>query len=218
MSPSEGYEVMEGLFRGRKSRAMFRALRQRERKKKAVQVILRVVRGKLERNRFAEAVEAKRVSGAARVLQVQYTLHCDPCRKKYSRGLLPSDRTCRRTQQRVYNAAENIGFASFPVEQGGNIWCWGDENGGNFTKGMNRYVYEVYHKTAINASATESNPWIILLTGDLARVSLRGKGITMCGVKEADPRLPSQLLTGKTMNQSKNLYTSAVAGYTDENK
>ena len=24
--------------------------------------------------------------------------HCDPCRKKYSRGLLPSDRTCRRVQ------------------------------------------------------------------------------------------------------------------------
>ncbi len=40
----------------------------------------------------------------------------------------------------------------------------------------------------------------------------------MCGVKEADPRLASQKLTGKTMNQSKNLYTPAVAGYTDEKK
>jgi hypothetical protein len=37
----------------------------------------------------------------------------------------------------------------------------------------------------------------------------------MCGVKETDPRLPSQFLTGKTMNQSKKLYTPAVAGYTD---
>jgi hypothetical protein len=140
--------------------------------------------------------------------------YCDPCRKKYSRGLLPpSDRTCRRIiQQRVYSAAEKIEFASFPVEQEGNIWCWGDENGDNFTKGVNCYVYEVYQKTAMNASVTESNPWIIPLTGDLARVSLRGKGIPMCGVKEADPHLPSQFLTGKTMNQSKNLYTLAVAG------
>ena len=83
---------------------------------------------------------------------------------------------------------------------------------------MNRYIYEVYQKTAMNSLVTKNNPWIIPLTGDLARVSLRGKGITMCGVKEADPRLPSQLLTGKTMNHSKNLYTPAVAGYTDEKK
>jgi hypothetical protein len=51
--------------------------------------------------------------------------HCDPCRTKYSRGLLPSDRTCRRVQQLVYNAAERLGFVSFPSEQEGNIWCWG---------------------------------------------------------------------------------------------
>jgi hypothetical protein len=144
--------------------------------------------------------------------------HCDPSRKKYARGLLPSDRTCRRVQQRVYNAAEQMGYVSFPPEHEGNIWCWGDEHEGNFRKGVNRYVNEVYFKTAMNDSVTASNPWIIPLTGDLARVSLRGKGITMCGAKEADPRLPSQVLTGKTMNQSRNLYTPAVAGYTDEKK
>ena len=142
--------------------------------------------------------------------------HCDPCRKKYSRGLLPSDRTCRRVQQRVYNLAEQLGFVSFPTEQEGNIWCWGDDAGGNFTNGVNRYVYEVYYKAALNASVTKTSHWMVPVTGDLARVNLRGKGITMCGVKEADPRLPSQILTGKTMNQSRNLYTPAVAGYTDE--
>jgi hypothetical protein len=68
------------------------------------------------------------------------------------------------------------------------------------------------YKTAANASLTKTNRWMLPLTGDLARVNLRGKGITMCGVKEADPRLPSQFLTGKTMNQSRNLYTPAVAG------
>ncbi len=52
----------------------------------------------------------------------------------------------------------------------------------------------------------------LYLAGNLARISYRGKGITMCGVKEADPRLASQKLTGETMNQSKNLYPPAVAG------
>ncbi len=38
----------------------------------------------------------------------------------------------------------------------------------------------------------------------------------MCGVKQADRRLPSQNLTGKTMNQSRHMYTPAMAGYKDE--
>jgi hypothetical protein len=83
--------------------------------------------------------------------------------------------------QRVYDEAEKLGFSSFPVEQEGNVWCWGDE-GGNFTKGVNRYVYETYFK-AHPALATAEDPWIVPVTGDLARVSFRGKSITMCGVK-----------------------------------
>jgi hypothetical protein len=41
---------------------------------------------------------------------------CDPNSKKYERTMLPSDMTCRRIMQRVYNEAQNIGFASFPSE------------------------------------------------------------------------------------------------------
>jgi hypothetical protein len=52
-------------------------------------------------------------------------------------------------------------------------------------------VYEIYYKT-FNSSVTKVNPWIVPVTGDLARVSYRGKSVTMCGPKEADPRLPSQ--------------------------
>ena len=141
---------------------------------------------------------------------------CDPKHQKYDRTMLPSDRTCRRIMQRVYDEAEKLGFSSFPVEQEGNVWCWGDESG-NFTNGVNRYVYETYFKPHPTLS-TEEAPWIIPVTGDLARVSFRGKSITMCGVKQADSRLPSQLLTGKSMNQSRNLYTPAVAGFTDEKK
>ncbi len=110
----------------------------------------------------------------------------------------------------------DLGFSSFPVEQEGNVWCWGDGEG-NFTNGMNRYVHETYYRPH-SAIATKESPWIIPLIGDLARVSFRGKSITMCGVKQADSRLPSQFLTGKTMTQSRNLYSPAVAGFTDKKK
>ena len=127
---------------------------------------------------------------------------CDLTRKKYERGLLPSDQTCRRVMQCVYNAAVQVGFSSFPVLENGNIWCWGDADG-RFTNGVNRYVYEVYCKLDPRCElAPQDDPWLVPVTGDGTRVSFRGKGITMCGVKQADARLPSQKETGKTMNQS----------------
>jgi hypothetical protein len=143
--------------------------------------------------------------------------HCAPGRTKYERGLIPSDQTCRRVMQCVYNAAVHLGFSSFPVEEGGNVWCWGDAHG-RFVNGVNRYVYEVYCKIDPECHlAPAEDPWLVPLTGDLARVSFRGKFITMCGVKQADRRLPSQRATGKTINQSRHMYTPALAGYRDEN-
>jgi hypothetical protein len=68
------------------------------------------------------------------------------------------------------------------------VWCWGDSKG-NFETGVNRYVYEIYVKARCPL-VTKDKPWIIPLTGDLARVNYRGKAITMAGPKQADPRLP----------------------------
>ena len=142
--------------------------------------------------------------------------HCDPLRKRYERGLIPSDQTCRRVMQCVYNAAVQIGFSMFPDAENGNVWCWGDRDG-RFINGVNRYVYEVYYKLDPQQQlAPAEDPWLIPLTGDLARVSFRGKQVTMCGVKQGDRRLPSQTETGKTMNQSRHMYTPALAGYKDE--
>ena len=90
----------------------------------------------------------------------------------------------------MHRGAVRHGLSSFPAEKNGNVWCWGDEEG-RFTKGVNRYVYETYYKNN-NESISKAKPWIVPVTDDLARVSYRGKGITMCGPKEADPRLPSQ--------------------------
>ncbi len=78
-------------------------------------------------------------------------------------------------------------------------------------------MYEVYSKNVPYCEkAPAHDPWLIPVTGDGTRVSYRGKAITMCGVKEADARLPSQHETGKTMNQSRRMYLPALAGYTDE--
>jgi len=139
---------------------------------------------------------------------------CETSRRKYERGLLCSSATLRRTQKQVLNLAARVGFSTFPVQDKGNVWCWGDDKG-DFTTGVNRYVYEIYVK-ARSPLVTKERPWVVPLTGDLARVSTRGKAITMCGPKQSDPRLPCQQGTGKTCNQSRNLYTPAVAGYVNE--
>jgi hypothetical protein len=139
--------------------------------------------------------------------------HCDEKRKKYERGIIPSDQTCRRVMQCVYNAAVQKGFSSFPLHENGNVWCWGDEEG-RFTNGVNRYVYEVYYNLDPECKlAPVGDPFMVPLSGDLCRVSMRGKAITMCGVKQADRRLPSQNLTGKTMNQSRHMYTYTCDGW-----
>ncbi len=49
--------------------------------------------------------------------------HCAPSRKKYEQGLIPSDQSCRRVMQCVYNAAVQLRFSSFPVQEVGNVWC-----------------------------------------------------------------------------------------------
>ena len=140
--------------------------------------------------------------------------NCQVGKKKYDRGILCSDTTLRRTQKKVLKLAESLGFSSFPCGEEGKIWCWGNEEG-DFVTAVNRYVYEVYVKERCPL-VTQKAPWIVPLTGDLARVSSRGKAITMCGPKISDPRMACQQATGKTSNQSRNMYTPAVAGFVDE--
>jgi hypothetical protein len=139
---------------------------------------------------------------------------CQEGIKKYERGILCSDTTLRRTQKRVLNLAKRLGFSSFPTEEEGKVWCWGNEHG-DFLTAVNRYVYEVYVK-ARSALVTKEKPWLVALSGDLVRVTTRGTSMTICGPKLVDPRLPCQQATGKTSNQSRCLYTPAVAGYVDE--
>jgi hypothetical protein len=145
---------------------------------------------------------------------LQSMANCESGKKKYTRGLLCSDATLRRMQKKVHKLAERLGFSSLPKEEEGNVWCWGDSKG-NFETAVNRYVYEIYVKARCDL-VTKDRPWQIALTGDLARVNFRGKAITIGGPKQVDPRLPNSEKTGKTSNQSRKMYTPAVAGYVNE--
>jgi hypothetical protein len=68
--------------------------------------------------------------------------NCESGKNKYTRGLLCSDATLRRTQKKVHKLAERLGFSSLSTEENGNVWCWGDAEG-NFQTTVNRYVYEM---------------------------------------------------------------------------
>ncbi len=68
----------------------------------------------------------------------------------------------------------------------------------------------------LSEMAPAHDPRLVPVTGDGTRVSYRGESITICGVKQADTRLPSQHETEKTMNQSRHMYLPALTGYTDE--
>ncbi len=108
-----------------------------------------------------------------------------------------------------------------------NTWCWGDAEGNTLRKGVHRYVKAVYFG-AWDARATADDPYVLAVTGDLARVSFSGKAVTLGGPKECDRRLVSQQLTGKphttaggvhyynNMNQLRTLFTPAIGGYSTE--
>jgi hypothetical protein len=99
----------------------------------------------------------------------------------------------------------------------GEAWSWGCDDEGTFKRGVNLYVKLVYYDLH-HDGVTTADPWIVACTGDAARVSQRGTIITTCGAKEVDRRLPSQEGTGKTMNQSRSLYTPMLAGYAKEDE
>ena len=140
--------------------------------------------------------------------------HAETGLKKNQQGLLPSATTFNNCLMDLNRKAARKGFSCMPDT---NTWCWGDEEGNTLHEGVHRYVKAVY-VDAWDSRATADDPYIVAVTGDLARVSFSGKAVTMCGAKQCDRRLVSQQLTGNkgNMNQSRNLYTPAIGGYSTE--
>ena len=117
-------------------------------------------------------------------------------------------------RNRIYELALKLGWSYSPEVLAGEGWSWGGDEG-TFTRGVNLYTKLVHHDLR-HEEATEDDPWLVCITGDAARVTQRGTIITTCGAKEVDRRLPSQMGTGKMMNQSRKLYTPMLAGYASE--
>ena len=140
--------------------------------------------------------------------------HCEPEREKHARGLIPSSTTVGNFQRKINRRAAALGLSFMPQ---GNSWCWGDSTG-DMKEAVHRYIKSTYYDKW-DTRVTEDDPYIVVLTGDLARVSLKKKCVTLCGAKECDRRLTSQKQTvghRNNMNQSRNLYVPAMAGYVKE--
>ena len=149
--------------------------------------------------------------------------HAQEGLKKHMRGLLPSDTTVRNCLTKINRGAMDKGLSCMIDTK---TWCWGDADSNKLREGAHRYIKAIY-VDKWDTRVTADKPYIVALTGDLARVSLNNKAVTLCGVKECDPRLVSQKLTQvnnlndpsrakQIGNQSRNLYIPAMGGYTDE--
>ena len=139
--------------------------------------------------------------------------HCEPGHQKHMRGLIPSATSMNNCHRKMNKKATELGLSIMPKT---NTWCWGDDQGVQLREGVNKYIKSVYYDKW-DSRVTADDPYIVVVTGDLARVSLNGKSVTMGGPKEADRRLASQKLTGNdNMSQSRTLYTPAIGGYATE--
>jgi hypothetical protein len=140
---------------------------------------------------------------------------CEGGKVKGEMGLLCGESTLRRTMDLVHDQAVQLGFSFMPTKGLGKVWCWGEDDSCLLTKAVNMYVKSVYCDARCS-SITQENPWILPVTGDLVRTSTRGRCVTVMGPKQSDARLTNQERTGKSMCQSRGLYTPAVAGFATE--
>jgi hypothetical protein len=139
---------------------------------------------------------------------------CEGGKAKGEVGLLCGESTLRRCMDQVFQLAQQLGFYLLPLEHAGSVWCWGDSTGPLITA-IHRYVKTIYYDACCD-SVNKDAPWIVPITGDGVRTSQRGTVVTVLGPKMADRRLVKQEQTGKTMCQSSDMYTPAVAGFMDE--
>ena len=141
--------------------------------------------------------------------------HCEEGHKKHMRGLMPGATSIGNMHRKMNRRAAQLGFSCMPDTK---IWCWGDSVANDMREAVHRYIKAVYYDKW-DTRVTADDPYVVVLTGDLARVSLKGKCVTLVGPKECDRRLKSQKQTvghQNNMNQSRTLYVPAAAGYVDE--
>lgn len=111
-------------------------------------------------------------------------------------------------KEMVRVAAEKEFGSEFPEEFEGELWRW------CMHKGVHAYLKRKYYDLKLVTG--KSDPWIILATGDGARVSQRNATVTICGLKVCDLRHPDMQGTGKTTNQSPTTYTPSICALRGE--
>jgi hypothetical protein len=117
--------------------------------------------------------------------------HCEPGHQKHMRGLMPSATSIGNMHRKMNRRAAELGLSCMPETK---TWCWGDSTGNQLREGVHRYIKAVYYDKW-DTRVTADDPYVVVLTGDLARVSLKKKFVTLCGAKECDRRLKSQKQT-----------------------
>jgi hypothetical protein len=129
---------------------------------------------------------------------------CLPGYKKGKHGLVLPSQSCVNGPKEIVRAVAERFFGSiFDDENDGKLWRW------DFKKGVHTYLKRKYYDVKSD-DVSEENPWLVLVTGDAAKVSGRNAIATICGLKICDARHPEQNRTGKCMNQSPSMYTPAI--------
>lgn len=127
--------------------------------------------------------------------------------KKGHQGTLCSSSKIKAIHKKISDEADNVLGAHFPERYKGCVWTC------NPQKFCDAYFEDFYLST--RTQATKDNPWICSFTGDGLRCGVF-QGAFAAGMKNTDPRLPSQQATGKTSNQSKHEYLIHTAAFLEE--
>ena len=129
---------------------------------------------------------------------------CLPGYTKWARGLVIPSQTCVDTQKEIVRSAGEKCFGSiFPPEDSGQLWRW------DMAKGIHAYLKLKYYDLK-SEKKSRANPWLVVATGDAARVSQRGATVTICGLKVCDTDHPEMQGTGKLFSQSWTTYTPTI--------
>ena len=129
---------------------------------------------------------------------------CLPGYTKWVRGLVIPSQTCVDTQKEIVRSAGEKCFGSiFPPEDNGQLWRW------DMAKGIHAYLKLKYYDLK-SEKKSRANPWLVVATGDAARVSQRGATVTICGLKVCDTDHPEMQGTGKLFSQSWTTYTPTI--------
>jgi hypothetical protein len=127
--------------------------------------------------------------------------------KKGQHGTLCGSSKIKAIHKNISDEADSVLGGHFPAEHKGAVWTCDPK------KFCDAYFEDFYLSTKIEATADD--PWICSFTGDGLRCGVN-QGAFAAGMKNTDPRLPSQQATGGTSNQSKHEYLIHTAAFLEE--